>query len=55
MDTIGRRSAYFPAVEILRLSEALAVYVTSALEDITEEMVTDVLPTLGLIRIAECD
>ena len=34
----------FPAVEMLRLSEALAVYVTSALDDITEEMVTDVLP-----------
>ena len=45
----------FPAVKTLRLSGKLAVYVASALEDTTEEMVTDLLPALSLIRIAECD
>ena len=45
----------FPAVETLRLSGRLAVYVTSALEDATEEMVTDVFPALSLIRIAESE
>ena len=45
----------FPAVETLRLSGKLAVSVASALEDITEEMVTDLLPALSMIRISECD
>jgi hypothetical protein len=45
----------FPAVETLRLSECLAVHVTSALEGTTEEMATDVFPALSLIRIAECE
>ena len=45
----------FPAVETLRLSGRLAVYVASAFEDSTEEMVTDVFPALNLIRIAECE
>jgi len=44
----------FPALETLRLSGQLAVYVASALEDTTEETVTDVLPALRMIRIAEC-
>jgi hypothetical protein len=45
----------FPAVETLRLSGGLAVLVASALEDTTEEMVTDVFPALRLIRVTECD
>ena len=45
----------FPAVETLCLSGRLAVYVTSALEDTTEEMVTDVFPALSLIRITESE
>ena len=45
----------FPAVKTLRLSGGLAVHVASALEDTTEEMVTDVFPALSLIRIAKCE
>jgi len=44
----------FPAVETLRLSEELAVDITSTLEDIPEEMVADVFPALRLIRVVEC-
>jgi len=45
----------FPAVETLRLSGWLAVFVAAALEDIIEEMVTNVLPALRLIRVVECE
>jgi len=45
----------FPAVETLRLSGELAVYVVSALENTTEEMVNNVFPALRLIRIVECE
>jgi hypothetical protein len=43
----------FPAVETLRLSGEMAVYITSALDDTAEDMVTDVLPALRLICLAE--
>jgi hypothetical protein len=44
-----------PAVETLRLSGEVAVYITSALEDTPEEMVADVFPALRLIRVTECE
>ena len=39
----------FHAVEALHLCEGVAAYIVSALEDIGEEMVTDVFPELHLI------
>ena len=45
----------FPAVETLRLSGWLAVFVAAALEGIAEDMVTDVLPALRLIRVVEVE
>jgi hypothetical protein len=43
----------FPAVEVLRLSGGAGVYIVSALEDTTAEMVTEVLPVLRLIRLVK--
>ena len=43
----------FPAVKVLRLSGGVGVYIASALEDTAEEMVTEVLPALRLIRLAK--
>jgi hypothetical protein len=43
----------FPAVEVLHLSGGVGVYIASALEDTTEEMVTGVLPVLRLIQLAK--
>jgi hypothetical protein len=44
----------FPGVETLRLSGELAVDFASLLDDTTEEMATDFLPALRLIRVVEC-
>jgi hypothetical protein len=41
----------FPAVEVLRLSGRVGVSIASALEDATEEMVSEVLPALHSIRL----
>lgn len=43
----------FPAVEVLRLSGGAGVYIASALEDTAQEMVTEVLPALRLIKLAK--
>jgi hypothetical protein len=43
----------FPAVEVLRLSGGPGVYIASALEDTTADMVTEVLPLLHLIRLVK--
>ena len=43
----------FPAVETLRLSGDMASYIVSALEDIPEEMLTEVMPALHLLWLDE--
>lgn len=43
----------FLAVETLRLSGELAAYITYALENTAEDMVTDVFPALRFICLAE--
>jgi hypothetical protein len=43
----------FPAVEVLRLSGGPGVFIASALEDTTAEMVTEVFPVLRLIRLTK--
>ena len=43
----------FPTAEVLRLSGGVGVYIASALEDTPEEMVTEVLPALRLIKLAQ--
>ena len=43
----------FPAVETLHLSGDMVTYIASALEDITEEMVTEVMPALHLLWLDE--
>jgi hypothetical protein len=45
----------FPAVRVLRLSGGVAASIVSALEDTTEDMVTDVFPALRLIWLVECE
>jgi len=45
----------FPAVKALLLSGGMAVLIASVLENIPEEMVTDVFPALRLILIVECE
>ena len=45
----------FPAVETLHLSGDMVTYIASALEDITEEMVTEVMPALHLLWLDEED
>lgn len=42
----------FSAVKTLHVSQKLAQHVALALEDVTEEIVTEVLPSLDLIRVA---
>ena len=43
----------FPAVETLRISGEMAVFFTSALGNTPEDMVTNVLPALRVIRLVE--
>jgi hypothetical protein len=45
----------FPAVEVLRVSGAFTVDVVSALQDIAEERVTEVLPALNLLLLGKDD
>jgi hypothetical protein len=62
VDTSGIRTSHwlqffrlFPAVRALRLSGGMAASIVSALEDTTEDMVTDVFPALRLIWLVECE
>ena len=43
----------FPAAEVLRLSGGVGVYIASALEDTAEDMVTEMLPVLHLIKLTK--
>ena len=45
----------FPAVETMHVSRSMAGYISSALEDIAEEMVTEVLPALHLLCLEDDD
>ena len=44
---------FFPAVETLHLSGDLVTYIVSALEEIPEEMITEVMPALHLLWLDE--
>ena len=57
MDTTGWLPLFrlFPAVETMHVSRATGGYIAPALEDIAEEMVTEVLPALYLLFLEDDD
>ena len=62
VDTSGIRTTdwlpffhLFPAVRALRLSWGVTASMVSALEDTTEDMITDVFPALRLIWLVKCE